>query len=218
MRGKVKVKVDGIEVEVDPGSVVLDAIKKAGIPMHSLCQAGELYRGASCRLCLVELPNGKLVPACAYPVSNELEVYTRTPRTLRTRRTTLELLLAYHRIECWICKRKGDCILVKMANDLRLEGIPICAECPLHSDECLLNKGILCLGPLTVAGCEAECPATGGRCWGCRGPITREDVVVRALRRYRELGFTLKEVIETAEIFWSAHPFLEKFKLLAEGV
>lgn len=218
MKGSVRVKVDGVEVEVGPNSVVLDAINKAGIPMHTLCQAGEIYRGASCRLCLVELPGGKLVPACAYPVSEGLEVRTRTPNTLRIRRATLELLLAFHKMECWVCNRKGDCLLVKMANDLRLLGIPICSECPLHPGECLLNKGILCLGPLTTAGCGAECPKTGGRCWGCRGPITREDVVTRALRRYRELGYVLRDVIEEAEIFWSAHPFFEKLRLLAEGV
>jgi len=218
MRGNVRVRVDGTEVEVDPKSVLLDAIKKAGVAMHSFCQAGEIYRGASCRLCLVELPNGKLVPACAFPVSDGLEVRTRTAKTLRVRRSTLELLLAYHRIECWACMRKGDCVLVKMATDLRLDGIPVCAECPLHPEECLLSKGILCLGPLTLAGCDAECPATSGRCWGCRGPVTREDIVVRALKRYMELGFNIGEVVETAEIFWSAHPFLEKIKLVTRGI
>lgn len=216
MRGRVRVKVEGAEVEVELGSVVLDAVRKAGVPLRTLCQAGELHRGASCRLCLVELRDGRLVPACAHPVSEGLEVRVRSAKALRTRRSTLELLLAYHRIECWDCQRKGDCVLVGMANDLGLEGLPVCAECPLHPDECLLSKGVLCLGALTVAGCDAECPRTGGRCWGCRGPLTREDVVVRALDRYRRSGFSLSEVVEAAEVFWSAHPFLGSLKKLAE--
>jgi len=48
---------------------------------------------------------------------------------------------------------------------------PVCLECKLNEYECvLLKKGIPCLGPVTAGGCNAQCPALGLGCIGCRGP------------------------------------------------
>ena len=47
--------------------------------------------------------------------------------------------------------------------------INVCGECLLRGAECLLEKGILCLGPITRAGCNALCPSVNSPCIGCRG-------------------------------------------------
>ena len=47
---------------------------------------------------------------------------------------------------------------------------PICMECKQKNTTCMFEKGALCLGPITRAGCNAPCPAGGLGCWGCRGP------------------------------------------------
>ncbi|MHA1296473.1 MAG: hypothetical protein ACTSRH_07365 [Promethearchaeota archaeon] len=43
----------------------------------------------------------------------------------------------------------------------------ICETCNLNNENCLLEKGILCYGPITAAGCELMCPNNGDVCYGC---------------------------------------------------
>jgi sulfhydrogenase subunit delta len=52
-----------------------------------------------------------------------------------------------------------------------LPSFPVCAECKMHEQDCLLlSRGIPCAGPITAAGCGARCPGFGVPCIGCRGP------------------------------------------------
>jgi len=201
----VKVYVNEVSVEVEEGATILNALRKAGFKVPLLCMLTPIYREAVCRMCLVEIAGGRLVPACAYPVSNDLKIYTDTPRVRQTRRVTLELILASHRIQCWSCNRKGgDCILQNLAAEYGVEGIPVCSECPLYGDDCLLSRGEPCLGPLTVAGCNALCPRDGSPCLGCRGPITRKDVVRAALEYYQSLHIDVRKILSLATLFWSS--------------
>lgn len=65
---------------------------------------------------------------------------------------------------------------------------PICWRCKLNGNKCLLLKGIACLGPITLSGCNALCPNNGARCIGCRG--TSRDTF--NLEHYVELLKSLK--------------------------
>ncbi len=47
---------------------------------------------------------------------------------------------------------------------------PMCMDCKLKENVCLFDKGGVCLGPVTRAGCDAICPTYGFGCEGCRGP------------------------------------------------
>lgn len=49
---------------------------------------------------------------------------------------------------------------------------PVCVECKQRFNSCVMEKGQLCLGPITRGGCNAPCPIGGTGCWGCRGPAT----------------------------------------------
>jgi coenzyme F420-reducing hydrogenase gamma subunit len=53
-----------------------------------------------------------------------------------------------------------------------LPDYPVCAECKLRENDCLFRRGIPCLGPVTMAGCGAICPAFGVGCEGCRGLVS----------------------------------------------
>jgi len=214
----VKVKLDNIEIEVEPGTTILEAAKKAGIEIPHLCTLEGLYNGASCRLCLVKNSNGKLVPACAYYITRDEEFVANSPELVEMRRINFELLLSFHRIECWTCDRKGSCLMAEFSDKLGIEGLPVCSQCPLPPEECLLKKGILCLGMITNAGCNAECIVSGGQCWGCRGPITRRDVLERAFKRYLELGFDIDKVLSRAEIFWNSVSAFKDVKNVARKV
>ena len=147
----VRVYVNGVEVEVPPDSTVLHAIRRAGFDVPTLCYLEGVFAEATCRLCVV-LVNGRVVPSCAFPVSEGAKIVTEGEELRRYRALNLELLLATHRVSCWNCLRKSNCAILELTRELGVEGLPVCAECPLAGDDCLVARGLTCLGPLTVLG------------------------------------------------------------------
>ncbi len=77
---------------------------------------------------------------------------------------------------------------------------PVCLECKQRYTVCLFDKGQLCLGPVTRAGCEAPCPAGGLGCWGCRGPAADPNFK-EFFRLARERGFSQEEIDERFNFF-----------------
>jgi sulfhydrogenase subunit delta len=72
----------------------------------------------------------------------------------------------------------------------RLPNYAVCTECKMAEYPCLLvEKGQLCLGPITVAGCKARCPSYDQPCVGCRGPVGEANVSSE-IKVLREKGFT----------------------------
>ena len=53
---------------------------------------------------------------------------------------------------------------------------PVCFQCQINGYECLLQNGEICLGPVTLGGCEAICLKSKQACWGCRGLLEEPDV------------------------------------------
>ncbi|MCF7824078.1 MAG: NADH:ubiquinone oxidoreductase [Candidatus Marinimicrobia bacterium] len=53
---------------------------------------------------------------------------------------------------------------------------PVCVECKLKENECLYNRGMVCLGPVTRGGCDALCPSFGQFCTGCRGILSNPNL------------------------------------------
>ncbi len=70
---------------------------------------------------------------------------------------------------------------------------PVCVECKWNENDCLLNKGILCLGPLTLAGCGSVCPNHHLPCFGCWGP-TEEANHTAEYRLLLEKGFDAEAI------------------------
>lgn len=72
----------------------------------------------------------------------------------------------------------------------RLPNYSVCTECKMAENPCvLIEKGQLCLGPITVAGCNARCPSHNRPCIGCRGPV-EEANISSEIQVLREKGFT----------------------------
>jgi len=70
----------------------------------------------------------------------------------------------------------------------------VCTECKMNENTCLLlEKGELCLGPITVAGCKARCLSYGIPCSGCRGPV-EEANIASEVEILKEKGFTLGDI------------------------
>ncbi|NOX89768.1 MAG: NADH:ubiquinone oxidoreductase [Calditrichaeota bacterium] len=76
----------------------------------------------------------------------------------------------------------------------------VCVECKLKENECVLEKGMFCLGPITRAGCDAICPSNGQYCTGCRGPVSNinKNGAVEMLKRY---GFSTEEALKRMKMF-----------------
>jgi sulfhydrogenase subunit delta len=77
---------------------------------------------------------------------------------------------------------------------------PVCVDCKHRFTSCLMDRGQLCLGSITRAGCGAPCPAGGLGCWGCRGPADEcnlQELIAIAGRR----GFSATEIDERLAFF-----------------
>ena len=89
--------IDDQEIETERGCTILEAARTNHIPIPTLCYHEALEPFAACRMCVVELENrrgGQLVPACAYPCEEGLIVRTNSEKVRRSRRMTIELLMA----------------------------------------------------------------------------------------------------------------------------
>ncbi len=76
---------------------------------------------------------------------------------------------------------------------------PVCYECHLNGSECLLQKGEICLGPITLAGCKAVCLKSKQACWGCRGMF--EGAQAKNMLKYLESRFSKDQIYRVLEIF-----------------
>jgi len=113
----VSLTIDKIKVEVEAGATVLEAAKKAGIKIPTLCAWTEIgHTPGACRVCVVEVDGQRsLVASCVFPVSEGMVVHTSTDRVRAARKMVVELLLANHPTECNFCIRNGNCELQKVA-------------------------------------------------------------------------------------------------------
>ena len=113
----VNIKIEGIPYQVDSSLTILEAAKKCGYEIPSLCSFnhGECNVG-SCRVCLVEATGARgLVASCVYPVSEGMEIRISGPKSVEARRRSVELLLSNHNMNCQQCEKNGHCELLHVA-------------------------------------------------------------------------------------------------------
>ena len=93
----ITLSINGLDVTMEKGSTILEAARFLGFPIPTLCHMEGLSPYGACRLCVVELGEGrnaKLVSSCTHPVEEGMKVRTASARVMRARKMTLELLLA----------------------------------------------------------------------------------------------------------------------------
>jgi len=87
----------------------------------------------------------------------------------------------------------------------------VCTECKMRENICLLKeKDLLCLGPITVAGCDALCPSHSIPCQGCRGPLEEANVASEA-NLFREKGYTAEDVQKRLRTFAAPAEVIKSF-------
>lgn len=161
---QVNVKINGIAVSVPKGSTILEAARKAGVEIPTLCFMKDKNEIGACRICVVEANEGRgfrIVAACVYPVSEGMEVLTNSDKIQKSRKTTLELILSTHDKRCLSCVRSTNCELQKLSYEYGVDAAAFNGFKPVYeldnSTPHLVrdnNKCILCRR--CVAACKEQ--------------------------------------------------------------
>jgi NADH-quinone oxidoreductase subunit G len=107
--------VDGRQLSAPPGTLLIDACKRAGIEIPAFCYYEGYSLQAACRMCLVEVEKmPKLQTACTLPVGEGMIVRSETEQIAKARKGTLEFLLTNHPLDCPVCDKGGECELQDM--------------------------------------------------------------------------------------------------------
>ncbi|MBR4910996.1 MAG: [Clostridia bacterium] len=120
----INLTINGIAVSVPKGSTILEAARKAGVEIPTLCFMKDKNEIGACRICVVEANEGRgfrMVTACVYPASEGMVVLTNTEKIQKSRKTTLELILSTHDKKCLSCARSTNCELQKLCRDYGVE-------------------------------------------------------------------------------------------------
>jgi len=111
-----KLKINDQEIEVAPGTSILQAAEQLGIEIPRFCYHDKLSVPANCRMCLVEIEGApKPVASCAMACGDNMIVRTGSEKVGKGRRGVMEMLLINHPLDCPICDQGGECDLQDQA-------------------------------------------------------------------------------------------------------
>lgn len=156
--------INGIPVEVEEGTTILEAARKVNIHIPTLCHL-KLHNlnveneSSSCRVCVVEEEGkDKMLTACSTRAKKGMKIRTDSLKVIRARRMMIELLLSDHPKDCLICSKNGKCELQSLAAESGIRSIRCDGErhqCKIDDSSLSLirdmNKCILC------KRCETMC-------------------------------------------------------------
>jgi NADH-quinone oxidoreductase subunit G len=114
----VTVAIDGIDVVVPKGTLIIRAAEQVGVEIPRFCDHPLLEPVAACRACLIEIEGQpKPQPACAIPVADGMKVRTSgtSDMAATAQRGVMEFLLINHPLDCPVCDKGGECPLQNQA-------------------------------------------------------------------------------------------------------
>jgi len=118
----VRLKIDGIEIEIEQGKTILEAAGAAGINIPTLCYDRRLVPFGACRLCVVQQKGKReLQLACFTPARDGMEIITQSPEIRESRRLQLQLILLNHPMICPRCEKEGECALQTLVYEYGVE-------------------------------------------------------------------------------------------------
>jgi len=126
IKRQVTLTVDGQEVTVSAGSTILDAARRLGIRIPTLCYHPALPPIGSCRICMVDVEGvERPVTACNTEALDGLKVVTRSERLFNLRREVIKMILAHHPLNCTPCPKNGECELQDLAYEYDLAAMDL---------------------------------------------------------------------------------------------
>nr|WP_321451681.1 NADH-dependent [FeFe] hydrogenase, group A6 [uncultured Carboxylicivirga sp.] len=118
MSEKVNLRIDNIAVSVEEGTTILEAARRVNIRIPTLCHHEDLCVAGNCRVCMVEqVGSDRLLPSCAMPVSEGMEIQTNSLKVRSARKQIIELLVSEHRADCTRCYKNGKCELQELSSE-----------------------------------------------------------------------------------------------------
>jgi len=116
MSDLLNIEINGISLQVRPGTMLIEAADDAGIVIPRFCYHKKLSIAANCRMCLVDVEKApKPLPACATPVTEGMKVQTNSVKAIEAQKSVMEFLLINHPLDCPICDQGGECDLQDIA-------------------------------------------------------------------------------------------------------
>ena len=107
-----KLTIDGKEIEVAPGTNLIEAARRLGIEVPHYCYHPGLSIAGQCRLCMVDIEKTpRPTIACNTQAADGMVVHTDTERVRETRRSIMEFHLINHPLDCPVCDQAGECWL-----------------------------------------------------------------------------------------------------------
>ncbi len=221
---KIPVKIDDQDILASKDSPILEIALANNIYIPHLCYHPDLKPAGNCRLCLVELEDGKLVPSCRTHVDKGMVVKTKSPKLDSVRRPIVEMLVANNHLDCRDCSKKGRCELQRIKAYMRLdkkklqnlrflkEELPSDVSNPFFVRN--LNKCVLCgvcirtcqeiqkvnaidfvgRGYSTKVAPFGDKAIAGSRCVSCGECVVRCPVGALAEKKYSRPGIETKTV------------------------
>src|SRR5262245_36233916 len=151
-----KFTIDGREIEVPPGTTVIQAAALVGIHIPHFCWHPDLAVDGNCRMCLVEVEKmPKLQIACNTMATDGMVVRTSSEKAVEAHRTTLEFLLVNHPIDCPVCDQAGECYLQDQYMEHGLH------DSRIEIEEKVRKRKVVDLGPIML---DAERCVLCSRC------------------------------------------------------
>ena len=145
MADKLTITIDGVEVQTEPGKMVLEAAIEAGVYIPYLCYHSGMKPFAACRMCVVAVEGGRGYPAaCTLPVQDGMNVSSETPAVNELRRSVMQMLIAEHPNGCLTCHRVDIC----GPTDVCLRHVSVndrCVTCP-KNERCEFKDTVRYLG------------------------------------------------------------------------
>lgn len=174
----VKVTIDGIGLLVQENMTILEAAKKAGIDIPTLCYLKDVNEIGACKMCVVEV-EGKdhLVTSCNTKVKEGMVINANSERVIKSRKQVLNMLLANHDVRCFSCTKSRDCKLRELSNEYGIE--KSCYKGSFARYEAKKENPFLIYYPELCINCQ-RCVSTCNKVTG-NGTLHNEKIGTRTL-------------------------------------
>ena len=144
--------IDNQPVSVPEGTTILEASKKVGIDIPTLCFLKDINEIGDCRMCIVKVEGRRgFATSCIQKVEEGMVVKTHTPEIIEARHVMLDLIISNHNKDCLTCSRMGHCELQTLASKFGIQRIEFDGEKTEHTVDDLspsivreFDKCILC--------------------------------------------------------------------------